>query len=156
MIQPVMQRIPLPQDTRDALAEKGVQNIPEAVILHVQEATGREGEHWKQRQEVGFATDAEMKDWLASLVMRRAAEGTDPVVVRELVNDLRPTQISQFFMAYLHGEAGEDPKVLEQMAQAVKNTTLMTALPVLETLALAGRSLSLLTTTASTPETPAT
>lgn len=152
----VMQRITLPADTKDALREKGVKDIPEAVILHLQEATSRERSRFTQRQEVGFGSDAESQEWLASLIMRRAAEGTDPVVVRELVNDLQPTQISQFMFAYISGEAGEDPKVLEQMAQATKNLTLKMALPILETLAQAGLSPSLPTTTGSTPETPTT
>lgn len=152
----VMQRIPLPQDTKEALRERGVENIPEAVILHLQEATSRELERFNQRQEVGFGSDAESQEWLASLIMRRAEAGTDPVVVRELVRDLQPTQISQFMFAYLSGEAGEDPKVLEELAKANRSLILKMALPVLKTLAQADPLPSLPTTTASSPATPTT
>lgn len=147
MIPTTMQRITLPDDTKEALTEKGIE-APEAVILHLEAATGRERDRFEQRQKLGFTTEDEQKEWLTDLMMRRAESGTVRAVVRELVNDLRPTQITQFFYAYISGEAAGDPKVLEHMAEITKNQTLLMARPVLEVLALAGRSLSSPTTTA--------
>lgn len=140
-----MLRFPVTDDTREALAEQGIE-APEFVVLHLREATFREREKFEQAQKAR-RTDAEMLDWLATLVMRRATEGTDPAVVREFVRDLQTTQITQLMYAYVSGEAIEDPKAQEALAEVVKNQTMMMARPVLETLASAARSLSSPTST---------
>lgn len=142
-----MLRLELPADTREALVEQGITPVPDHVILRLQAATSRERDRYAQRQSIGFKTEGEEQEWVTDLLMRRVEEGTQRIVVRELVRDLQPTQITLLLYAYVSGEAVEDPKAVEAIAQTMKSRMQMMALPILETLALAGRLPSLPTTT---------
>ncbi|MFB9994074.1 hypothetical protein ACFFLM_19125 [Deinococcus oregonensis] len=129
-----MLRLPVTDDTREALAEREIV-APEFVILHLREATFREREKFTQMQQAKNTTEAQYMEWLASLILRRTAEPLDPVVVAEFIRDLHPTQITQLTYAYISGEAIEDPKAQEALAQVVKNQTMTMTMPVLAALA---------------------
>lgn len=134
-----MLRLPVTDDTREALAEQGVET-PEFVVLHLHEASFREREKFNQMQGRKNVTDAQYMEWLATLITRRTAEPLDPVFVQEFVKDLQPTQMTLLMYAYISGEAIDDPKAQTALAQVVKNQTMTAARPVLEALVNAAPS----------------
>lgn len=103
-------RLPLPQDTKDALAKKGIE-APDEVTLYLQEATGRELQRFEQAQAPGGPAQRDTAAFIVDLMMRRAAPGTDVRVLQELVHDMTPTAIAQVTHAYCRGVL-PDPKAL--------------------------------------------
>jgi len=112
-------RLPLPEDTRLALIEKGI-TPPDHVLLLLRQATPRELQQLAHTRENLPSTGPEVTAWLLNMLRRRASEGTDDVVLQELVKDLTPTSITMLTFAYTEGRLPnpkEKAALLEQMAQ---------------------------------------
>ncbi|MFC6591672.1 hypothetical protein ACFP81_06380 [Deinococcus lacus] len=112
---PTAMRIALPQDTKDALKEKGIE-APDHITLMLTEATLRERQKFDADQKGIAVTDPVA--WTKSLIMKRAEPGTDERVVDELLLDMGPSAIASISHAYVTGEV-PDPKLV---AQAVQQT----------------------------------
>ncbi|WP_157445358.1 hypothetical protein [Deinococcus actinosclerus] len=134
----------VPETTRAALAEQGV-TAPAEVELWLQEATLRERAQVEQAQRTLGQQDP--TEWLAGLLHKRSAAGTDLPVLRELILDMTPTTIAQLTQAYVTGRLA-DPKTL-RAALAQTETRLEAAL--LEQLGNGEPSPSSPTGTASNP-----
>lgn len=135
---PTPLRLPLPDDTRNALIERGIEP-PEFVLLLLQQATPREVQHLAAVKMSPPKTGPEATAWMASLLMRRAAEGTDERVVRELVNDMTPAAITLFTFAYTEGRL-PDPKEQERLMEAMRKELLKLQSPLAAKSPALGRS----------------
>lgn len=134
----------VPETTRAALAEQGV-TAPAEVELWLQEATLRERAQVEQAQRTLGQQDP--TEWLAGLLHKRSAAGTDLAVLRELILDMTPTTIAQLTQAYVTGRL-TDPKTLGA-ALAQTETRLEAAL--LEQLGSGEPLPSSITSSASSP-----
>ncbi|EYB67416.1 hypothetical protein DEIPH_ctg041orf0012 [Deinococcus phoenicis] len=94
--------IPLPAKTKKKLEGQDIP-APEAVTLHLEEASLSERKRYSQKEALARA-QANTEGFLAELIMLRAAEGTDERVVRAMVDDMTATAAAQITHACMHGE----------------------------------------------------
>ena len=104
--------IPLPERTRQALADQGIE-APEAVVLHLREATFEEQEEFQRSKE-----DPEA---FVRMMMNRAAPGTDERVMRQLLRAATYSTTATLTAAYLTGEL-PDPKVVREAVRSAMRT----------------------------------
>lgn len=115
---PTPLRLPLPEGTRTALQAQGI-TPPDFVLLLLRQATPREVQWLSATKLAPPQTDSEAKSWLESLIMRRAAEGTDVQVVRELVKDITPDGIAMLTFVFTEGRR-PDPKETASMRERLQ------------------------------------
>lgn len=111
--------IPLPERTRQALADQGIE-APDAIILHLREATFEEQDE--------FQRSREDPEFLVQMLMNRAAHGTDERVVRQLLRAATYSTIATLTAAYLTGEL-PDPKVVQEAVRATMRTGMTSPTP---------------------------
>ena len=111
--------IPLPERTRQALADQGIE-APDAIILHLREATFEEQDE--------FQRSREDPEFLVQMLMNRAAPGTDERVVRQLLRAATYSTIATLTAAYLTGEL-PDPKVVQEAVRATMRTGMTSLTP---------------------------
>ncbi len=109
-------RLPLPPDTKNALLAQGIEP-PDGVTLLLRQATPRETEQLAAVNNSPPKTGPAATAWMVNLLMRRAVQGTDERVVRELVKDMTPSAITIFMFAYTEGRM-PDPKERERVLTA--------------------------------------
>jgi hypothetical protein len=117
-------RVPLPNATRTALQERGIE-VPEFLVLLLRPATAREVEELAGYQ-VKPPSGPEATRMLRNLLLRRVAPDTDERVVDELVKDLPPTGVTQLMFMYTEGRP---PNPKEQAAIQERVRTLLAASP---------------------------
>lgn len=105
------QELPLSPDDIEALQEKGIPvPDPAVIVFEWREANAREREKYAFQQRKGWKSEEDARAWMADLLMKRAAEGTDRRVLVEFLAGLGVTQSAMLTHAYLMGEM-PDPKL---------------------------------------------
>lgn len=129
--------LPITDEDQQALREAGVPiPDPAEVVLLLREASNRERARYGTDMEPGGPAQRDGQGWVTGLLLRRAEPGTDPRVMREVVNGLGPTDTAMLTHAYLTGVL-PDPKAA---AGAVQATLTGMTNGLLGTLASAGPS----------------
>ena len=109
----------VPQDTKDALAERGLE-APDVVVLELRESSIREKERFQALEKEGAFTGepARACDTVAGLLVRRMVN-PDLEVMRELVRDMSDQVMTSLVTAYLTGEM-PDPKAVAQVVRQTR------------------------------------
>lgn len=103
--------LPVSPEAREALTAAGEPHIPEVVILHLREATGRELTRLELAQVQGGVAHTDPYGFTAELIRRRASEPVSEAVAREVAQDLTPTELGELVWAYREGRRDPTGKV---------------------------------------------
>lgn len=113
------QELPLSAEDIEALQASGVAvPDPAVIVFEWREASACEREKYAAAQRAGWQSEAQSREWLADLLMKRAVAGTERAVLLEFLKGLGPTQYAMLTHAYLMGVM-PDPKLT---AGAVQKT----------------------------------
>lgn len=96
-------RLPIPDELKASLVEKGVKEIPEYVTLFLRESSLGERREMTKTEALAKAQD-KPEEWLLEIIMKRAVDDTDPRIIKAMIDVMPPSVITKLSYACMHGE----------------------------------------------------